>query len=308
MGYNTYTTDDLISDILLISHAPIGNNTFTPAKLLRLANMELQTPIVKQILSTRGGYYMTYADYPIVDSGLYSIPSDALGGMLANIELIQGPTIIPVNQIEEAEQFSTDSPTCTSYGFFMKGNYIQILPIPNLGVARFWFYKRPSDLIATTAACEITAVNGPVITVASIPSTIVTGEFVDALGDQPPFNILGDDLEILDITGSDITVDSTVDNLAIGDWIALHNQTPIPQIPVEFRVLLVQRVVCKIYELQGYLSKLTAAEKKLEMYEKDTFSLITPRVKSQTKIVTAINGGFLNANYHAFNFPAGRSS
>ncbi len=307
MGYNTYTTSDLIDDILLLGHVPTGNNTFTPAKILRLASFELITPITKQILSTRGGYYMTYVDLEPVSDGLYMIPSDAIAGALANVELIQGPTIVPVNLIEESEQFSTDSPTSTSYGFFMRGNHVQILPTPPIGFARLWFFKRTSTLILTTAASQITAINGAVLSVSTIPSTIGAGAFVDALGDQPPFNILGDDLEILDITGTDITLDAEVENLEIGDWLALHNQTPIPQIPVEFRFLLAQRVVVKIYELQGYLDKMKAAQAKLEEYEKDTFSLITPRVKSQTKIINAVNGGFLSGNRNRMtNFPAGR--
>ncbi len=308
MSANSYTTSDLIEDILLLGHVPTGNNTFTAAKILRLADMELQTPITKQILSTRGGYYMTYVDLAIVDSGLYCIPSDAIAGVLANVELVQDTTIIPVNQIEESEQFSTNSPTSTSYGFFMKGNFVQILPTPNIGVARLWFYKRTSTLIATSAACPIVSVAGAAITVSSIPSTITVGSFIDALGDQPPFNILGDNLEIIDITGSVITVDSSVDDLGEGDWLALHNQTPIPQIPVEYRVLLAQRVVCKIYELQGYGDKLALAQKKLTEYEEQTLGLITPRVKSQTKVVTCVNGGFLNGMPNRMtNFPASRN-
>ncbi len=305
---NLYTTDQLLEDILLLGHVPTGNNTFTSSKLLRIANMELQTPITQQILSTRGGYYLTYTDYEAAQDGLYVIPSDAVGGRLANVELVQEPTIIPVNLIEESEQFSTNSPTSTSYGFFMRGNSVQILPTPSIGVCRLWFYKRVSDLILTSAACEVTAVAGPIITVSSIPSTIAIGDFVDVCGDQPPFNVLGDNLEILDITGSDITLDAVVEDVAIGDWIALHNQTPIPQIPVEFRVLLAQRVVVKIYELQGYLDKMKAAEMKLKEYEANTFGLITPRVTSQTKVIMPVNGGFLSGNSNRMtNFPAGRS-
>lgn len=304
---NLYTTDELIEDILLLGHVPTGNNTFTPAKILRLANLELQLPVTKQILATRGGYYLTYEDVEIREDGLYSIPSDAIMGVLANIELVQPPTIIPVNMIDESEQFSTNSPTCTSYGAFFKGNFVQILPIPNIGTARFWFFKRTSELVPTTSACQITAIAGAVYTVSSVPSTVVEGSMVDVLGDQPPFNILGDDLEITDITSTDITLSAESDDVEVGDWIALHNQTPVPQIPVEFRLLLAQRVVVKVYELQGYLDKMKAAQMKLEEYEKDTFSLLTPRVKSQTKIIMPVNGGFMSGSPNRnTNFPAGR--
>src|SRR5579859_6849624 len=157
---NTYTTDDLVNNIKLITHIPPNNSTFDVTDIINLANRELQTPILKQILSTRGGYYKTYVDLPIDPSGLYLIPSEAIGGALENVELIQGPTIVPVNIIEEAEQFSTISPTSTSYGCFMKGNYVQILPTPNIGVCRLWFAQRPSKLIPITLASQVISVSG----------------------------------------------------------------------------------------------------------------------------------------------------
>lgn len=308
MSANTYTTDDLVDDILLLGHVPIANATFTTSKLLRIATLELQTNITKQILSTRGGYYMTYLDYDLASDGLYSIPSDAIGGALANVELVQGPTIVPVNQIEESEQFSTIAPTSTSYGFFMKGNYVQILPTPNIGTPRLWFFKRTSNLIATSEAAQITAINGAVYTVSSVPSTMVADTDVDICADQPPFNLASDDVTITDVTGSNITLSESSSTAVVGDWISLHNQTPVPQIPVEFQIILAQRVVCKIYELQGYLPKLEEARKILKEYEESTFALLTPRVQSQTKIVNAINGGFLAGSINrATNFPAGRT-
>lgn len=306
MEYNTYTTADLIENIQLISHMPTGNSTFTSAKLVTLANRELQTPIMKQILSTRGGYYLTYEDFDPVEDGLYVIPQGAIAGALANIELIQGPTIVPVNLIEESEQFSTNSPTSTSYGFFMRGNYVQILPTPNIGHARLWFFKRPSNLVLTSQCSQVVSSAGPVVTVSSVPSILTVGASVDICGDQPPFNVLGE--RVIDsINGTDITLDAEVIDMQAGNWISLHGQTPIPQIPVEFRPLLEQRVVSKIYELQGYLDKLGASNKSLEELEEATFNLITPRVKSQTKVINPINGGFLSGNQNRMtNFPAGR--
>lgn len=312
---NLYNTSQLVEDILLMGHMPLSNSTFDAQKVIRLADLELQTPLLKQILSTRGGYYLTYADYETSANGLYVIPSDCVAGALANVELIQGPTIVPVNLIAESEQFSTISPTSTSYGFFLRGNFVQILPTPNVGTTRLWYFKRPSQLIQTVAAGEITLIvpdpdiETTVFTVTSVPSTFQVGTIVDVLGDQPPFNILGNAVTITDITGTDITIDAIVDSVTVGDWIALHNQTPVPQIPVEYRILLSQRVVCKIYELQNMIKKWEAAKQVLKEYEESTLSLITPRVQSQSKVISPSNGGFLQGGRNRYiNFPAGRFS
>lgn len=310
MGYNTYTTTDLVSDILLLAHFPVGNNTFTPARLLRLSTMELQTPIMKQIMSSRGGYYLTYADNEVaadIQSGLFAIPPDCVAGALAIVQLVQDTTIIPVNPIEESEQFSTNSPTSTSYGYYLIGNYVQILPTPIIGKARLWYIKRTSDLILTSSAAQVTAIAGAVISVSSVPSTITVGVTVDACGDQPPFNVLGT-RAVSAISGTDITLASAVTTLAVGDWLALEGQTPIPQIPVEFRLLLAWRVVELAWELQGYLEKAAAAKKRREEYVMDTFGLITPRVSADTKVIMPVNGGFLSGNSNKIsNFPAGRN-
>ncbi len=310
MSANSYTTTDLVNDILLLGHVPTGNNTFTPAGLLRLATMELQLPIAKMILSTRGGYYLTYTDYTVAADGLYMIPEGAVAGALANVELVVHPTIIPVSLIEESEQYSAISPSSTCYGFFMRGNYVQILPTPNVGVARLWFLKRTSTLVTVASCAQVTAIDlmTNTVTVSALPSTMIVGTAIDSLGDQPPFNILASGT-ITGINMLDVTLDVVSPDLVVGDWLALAEQTCIPQIPVEFRLLLAQRVVVKIYELQGYLQKMQAAMKKMEEYEAATLNLISSRVQSKTKVINPVNGGFLSGNPNKMtNFPAGRIS
>lgn len=306
MSANVYTTDQLVDDILLLSHMPGANITFNSPQILRLATFEMQTPLMARINATRGKYYVTYADQTIAANGLYLIPGDAVAATLVNIELVQGTCITPVNIIEESEQFSTQSPTSTSYGAFFKGNYIQILPTPNIGVARFWYTKRLSDLVATSAASRITFINanGTDYTVSSVPSTMTIGTSIDGTGDQPPFNYFGTQL-ITNINSNIISLTSTITNLGVGDWISLQGQTPVPQIPVEFRLILAQRTVVKMYELQGNLPKMEAAGKTLAAYEKDITNLMTPRVQSQSKVIMAVNGGFLGSN-RVTNFSTSR--
>lgn len=307
MGANSYTTDVLVNNILLVSHMPLSNNTFTAPEILTLATRELQTAVMKQILASRGGFYMDYEEMDPLPTGLYPIPTSAIAQGLANVEIIQNPTIIQVSPIEESEQFSVSAPNSLGYGFFMRGNFVQILPLPNQNTVRLWYFKRPSTLIPTSQACLITSITGDSVTVASVPSNIQIGSDIDFIKDQPNFDVYSEDI-ILDITGTTITFDTgTVPlDLQIGDWIALHDQTPVPQIPVEFRPLLEQRVVVKIYEIQGYLDKAKMAQAKLDEITQVMTSLITNRVKSKTKVIMQSTGGLLgNAGYRT-NFPAGR--
>jgi hypothetical protein len=306
MAANSYTTDDLVSDVELVGHIPLANATFTASKILRLATFQIQTPIMKKILATRGGYYLTYTDYAPVDSGLYDIPPGSVAGALADVQLIQNTTIIPVNIIEPSEQFSTNSPTSTSYGCFYVGNQVQIIPAPNVGNPRLWFTKRTSALVPVSDCGTITGVASNVISVSAVPSDFAVGTVLDCVGENPPFNILGN-RTITNIVGTDITLDSAVTGLAIGDFLCLEDQTCVPQIPVEYRILLVQSLAVWIYEIQGYLDKKKSGEERQKGLEEDTTSLITPRIKSQSKVINPVNGGFLSGGRRQTNFPAGHT-
>lgn len=295
VGANSYDTSTLVSNVQLVGHIPLSNATFTASEIITLGNRELQTSLIAQILSVREGYYLKYVDHDPNESGQYPIPSQAIGGALEAIQLVIEPSVIPVNRLEQSEQFSTQSPTSTSYGYFIKGNTIQILPAPTAGVVRLWFLRRPNAMTTTSAAGLITAISGATLTLSSLPSTFAVDTAVNLCQAQPTFDVLGE-RTITGISGLDVTLDEAVDDLTDGDYLCLANQTPIPQIPVEFRPLLEQRIVVKIYELQGYLDKMKAAGNTLAQMEKDLFSLIAPRVHSQTKIVNPQNGGFTNTN------------
>jgi hypothetical protein len=290
---NSYNTTTLVSNVQLIANIPLSNSTFTSSQIITLANRELQTALISQITSVREGYYLTYSDLELTDDGKYSIPSQAIAGAVSGIQIVDEPSVMPVNRIEQSEQFSTESPSATTYGFFIEGNTINVLPAPTDGVLRVWFLRRPNALIATSAAGSITAIAGSIITVSSLPSSITVGATVDLCQDQPPFDVLGT-RTISAINGLDITLSASVDDLAEFDWLCLQNQTPVPQIPVEFRPLLEQRVAVKIYELQGFLDKMKMADGVRSQMEEALFKLITPRVQSQTKIVNPQNGGFIN--------------
>ncbi len=295
MSANSYNTTTLVSNVQLVGHIPLSNSTFNAPEIINLSNRELQTALISQILSIREGYYLTYHDFAMNSTGQFSIPSQAIGGALDAVQIFIDPSIIPVNRLEHAEQFSSVAPATTTYGYFIAGNTVNIMPNPTFGVVRLWFMRRPNALVTTSSAGLITAISGNDITVSSLPSSFLNGTSVNLCQDQPNFDVLTE-TSITNIVGTVVTLDSISSDLALGDWLCLADQTPVPQIPVEFRPLLEQRVVVKIYELQGYLEKMKAAGEMLKRMEEDCFKLISPRVGTQTKIINPQNGGFTKTN------------
>jgi hypothetical protein len=307
MSVNTYTTSDLISLIKTLGHVPQSNSTFTPATFLTLADFELRTAIARQLKEADEGYWRTYVEYDQNDDGEYAIPSGAIASSIYAVQIRNGQAIWPVSRQEEAELTTTTFPSVGNWSFYIRSNTLIMLPAQFGGVLRIPYERRPSKLVPVTSCAQVTAINGQVITVSSVPTAWVVGDTLDLQASQPQFDLLGD-CEITDITGLDITVDGDVTDLSIGDYLCLEDQTCVPQIPVEFHQLLAQRVVCKIYELQGYMDKLKAAKAVLKEMEDALTALITPRTQAAPKIINPSWGGRKPGNsWSRFNPPAGHN-
>jgi hypothetical protein len=289
---NSYTTADIIDKVVLKAHIPLANNTFNEDDILSLGNDELQTSLLSQITSVREGYYLTFVDLDINQTGLYPVPSDAIAESITFLQLVNGTSVIPVNRTEFSEQLATNAPSTTTYGFYILGNDILVQPTPSFaGVVRMYYTRRPDVLVQTSDCGQISTIVGTALTVTSVPTSLTVGSIVNIQKAQPNFDTLETDAVITDITGDVITLDAVADTVSVGDFICLEGQTCVPQIPVEFRPLLVQRIVVKMYEIQGYSEKIGVAQKKLDDMEKALFGLISPRVQQSPKVIYPITGG-----------------
>lgn len=305
MAANTYTTSDLISLVKLLGHVPQANTTFTAPEILTLSDLELSTSIAKLLKETDEGYFQTIVEYDQDDSGEYPVPSNAIASTAYVLQIRNGQAIWPISRQEVAEMTTTTFPSVGNWSYFIRDNTFHVLPAQFSGVLRVTYERRRSKLVPVTSCAQVSSIAGQVVTVSSVPSAWVVGDTLDLQTATPQFDLVGE-AEITDITGTNITVDGTLDDLSAGDYLCLSDQTCVPQIPVEFRPLLAQRVVCKIYELQGYLDKLKAAQAKLAEMESAITGLVTPRTQAAPKIVNPSWGGRRPGNsWSRFNPPAG---
>lgn len=297
---NRYTTTQLLAAIRRTGHIPVSQTPFEDDDILQIADQELQTGLLRQILSVRENFYLTYLDTAVNATGIYNIPLRAIGGALAEIQLLNGNIVTPIVRSEVHDQFSTNASPNGVYSFYLKANQVVILPIPTTGSIRLWYYQRPNELVPTDECSQISAISSGTLTVDQTATTsITTATPCDLIKDQPFFDSLATEITPSSVGATSIVFSSSdvPTTLSVGDWVALAGKTPVPQIPVEFRPLLVQRVVVKYYEIQGYLDKMKAAQKKLEDMEKDTFMLINPRVVEEPKTISPscdLIGGYSN--------------
>lgn len=281
-----YTTTRLLADIKRSAHFPTNQTTFEDSDLLAIADYELQTFILPLMLRIRENYLLKDRSVPISGES-YPIPTRAIGGKLADVQLIVGNFIEQLRLIQIGQLDSTIASPVGARAFYIKRNSIILTPVPTYGDLKISYYSRPGKLVGALECGQITDIDtlNSTITVSAVPSTFTTQQLYDLIQNQSGFDTLSEDIQVTNIAGNVLTVSTIPDLLAEGDWISLAGEAPIAQIPVELMPLLTQAVVCEIYEIQGYLSKLERAKAKLDKMSEDLMALVTPRVSEAAKII-----------------------
>lgn len=285
----TYTTTNLVTSIQRNSHAPAGNNTFAVADYLAIADMEMRTGVAPKISSCRENYWLTTGDQEIDNSlNEYPIPSKALGSAIVDVKVQSGTNLIHLVRIEVSDLYSTQYSVLPAYGYYILDHTIRLVPQTLTGLLKTWYYRIPSQLVPVTSCGQISAINGTVVTVSTIPSDFVGGGELDIVSQQPGFNVLLKDSEPTSIIGNDITFAALPESVQVGDYVCLSGQSCVVQCPLEWIEVLVQRATCKIYEIQGYEKKHAMAKKVLGDMEANALGLVSPRTIENPKV---INGG-----------------
>ncbi len=295
----SYTTLDLLSSVKVRAMFPdASTGSLSSASLLNLATEELHSSLVPMIMSVREKYYETYQDTAMAAAqAIYPIPTRAIGGVLSVVQYILNNYVMNLQPIDPNAITTTDS-GLTPRGFYFQNNNIVLYPTPNVtqGTIRMRYYQRPSRLEQTINCAQITSfdTNALTATCSAVPSTWANGTVVDFIPAVIPYQPYGLNSVISGVTSGVITfsaLPTTSSNgaavLTAGDWIALAEYTPIPEVPFEFFAALAQATACKGLEAIGDQQNLGIAEQKLEAYLQSALKLVTPRDQNGTKKVVS---------------------
>jgi len=290
-----YTTTDLLSSIRQRGSIPTTtntNNVNSTSNLLVLATEELHTRLLPLLMATRSEFFVA----PIPDDqavtanqSAYPISSRAVGMILRDVQLIDGSSVRSLRQID-SDQITTTS-TGAVEGYYLQHNNVILYPTPSStsGTLRLRYFVRPSRLAATSACAQISAINAVTntVTVNSLPSTWAVGNDMDMVSGSVPYQCRVMNKAITAISGSDVTFAALPTGLAVGDWLALAEYTPIPQIPFEFQPVLAQMTVVKALEALGDNDGVKRAMNDLQILQQNALLLVTPRNHGENKKVVA---------------------
>lgn len=290
-----FTTTDLITSIRGRGAIPSSNtasNNNSDVGLLRIASEELLIKLLPMLLSTRSEFYAYIKDYAItINQADYEIPSRASGMVLRDVQVVDGTSISSLSSID-SEHLSTTS-SGTPVGFYLKHNQVVLYPTPSStsGTLRLRYFLRPSKLVRPSDAAQVSAINAATsaVTVTSIPAGFTTAFTYDLIKKSVPYAPLAIDQTPVSVVSTVITFSSLPSGLAVGDWIAFSDETPIPQIPQEFQAVLAQMTAVKYLEAAGDREGSAAAWKNLQQDMDSALKMITPRVVGERKIVRSRN-------------------
>lgn len=288
-----WTTQDLLTTVLNRQMFPTASTgSLSSAALLEFATEELYISILPMIMSVREKYYETYFDTTLTSSTTsIAIPARSVGGKVSGVQFLLGMDVWRLLEIDPSEIGSTQGASYPS-NYYFQNNSVVLYPPPlsPSGSVRVRYMQRPNRLAQTTDCAQITSfdANAGTATCNSVPTTWTTANTCDFIPQTAsratPYGL---DSVITNIASNVITFTSLPSATAIGDWIALSEYTPIPEIPFEFQVILAQATACKGLEAINDQTALPAASAKLAMYIENATKMLTPRDEYGSKKVVS---------------------
>lgn len=287
----SYTTTEFLNSVRQRGSIPTTtntNNVNSTSNLLALATEELHIGLLPLIMSVRAEFYVATKTYAITqDLAEYAVPPRASGMILRDVQIVAGTEIKSLTEIQSEDARSTATGIPESYYFEHQNVVLYPTPSATVNTLKLKYYVRPGRLAATSDCAQITAINTGTntVTVSTAPSTWIVTTSLDMVAQKTPHQFRAMESAVTAIAGSDFTFASLPTGLAIGDWLAPAEYSPIPQVPFEFQPVLAQMTTVKALEAIGDGEGLARALKDLDKIQKNALQLVTPRNHGEPKRV-----------------------
>lgn len=289
-----YTSDELIAAAKRNGAIPTAQATYQVADFLAKADAEVRSYILPLVRRTQEDFYLQVQDYAIqtgnavgaLSGPQYRIPYRAVGGTLRGVQLLDaaGSPIAGVGRVDPDDLVG-------ARGIYFMGNVVQIMngsAFQGAVTLRMLYYLRPSSLVLTANAGRVASLdaNARTVTLANVPSSYGGATSFDILRGRPGFEMLGFDLAG-SLSGAVVTFNGALPaDLAVGDYLCLPEQSPIPQIPAELHPLLAERLAAAFLRSQGDAEGFAASKAEQTRMEADALVLLSQRMGGEVKKIT----------------------
>lgn len=272
------TSAELIAALKIKGSFPTSDDLFSESDFLVLFNHQMKTEIIPVMMLLSDDYFLLAKEYTISAGSTYRIPRRAIGSKIRDLELKDANG----NYTSLPRLFEEDRPANSS-GYYVFRNSIELSSDISAPTLRMTYFARPNELVLTTACGLITSIDtaNNQVDVSSLPSTMTNGVEIDFVQGDNPYDLLDYDKAITGVSGTTISFSSLPDGLAVGDWVCLAGESPVPMVPEEMHSVLVQSaLVAALSSKKDKAVEFEAAV--LERVKTDAIRMLDPRVENDS--------------------------
>ena len=298
-----FTVDNLVTSVQNRAVLPNTPTLYTSSTIIQLMDEEMRTDIIPLVKTLNEEFWVTNYDQSVVSGqNSYSIPYRATAQGLRDVVFVDNNNNeLGLVRYEPEDIKFPMIPYGTPYfplGYYLKDNSVVLFP-PTASQyttysLRMKYERRPNNLISYGSAGQIVSINtgSNQVTLSFVPTTWTTSTTLDVINNIPPFNSVGDDIQITAINGLTLTLSSIPTGTAVNYWVAQSMTSPVPQIPYETFPILSQMTVVAVLSGIGDNAALGEAQKKLDKMKADFQAVGTPRVEGTPKTLSNRGGVF----------------
>lgn len=309
-----YTTDSLVTALKRQSFAPEAGQAFSTTDFIGILNEELALTMTNELMKVRNNFFLKKKVInSVANVGDYPVPTRAIGNTIKDLYWIDGNcrAQITYRDIDTLRGYGTLVSNTPSSFFFFSDRFQLVATPSNAGQLEVWYYQARNKLVPVSQCGAVSAIvdDGTNLTFtidADLTSLLEVGDTCDILSIRSPFDLCGEDVEIVAITAStvkvlkaDVVDASGAIKVAVGDYVSVAGTTCVPMIPREYHPILVQMAVVSIMQPLAHLPKYGLATSKLEKMLAGAYNLVSHRVEMQPE--TLINseglGSFVGSGW-----------
>lgn len=279
------TSTDLVTSIASRGLFPRSQQTFSDSDILRFANEELSNDVVPLVVHHNEEYYVREIAIPLIPGrDRYRIPGRALGGKLRSLHYVDAsgnsnPLPKIAREALHLHPVSSDRPV----GFYIQGNDIRTVPsrITGTGLTLVAaIHMRPNRIVPLNRCRKVVSATPSSVTLTSVPPHLKAGERIDVLSRHAGTETKYFDVAIVGVVGQTLllSADALGDDIEIGDWVALADETPIPQCPEELHTFLLELTSVRILQALNNTAAIQLKQPGIDRMRAQIGNLIDNRV------------------------------
>lgn len=311
------TGDKLVESVRNRAMIPNDTSVYTDDNLLDIANEEIDVQLLDKLLALHEEHLTVSVDIERNVDGVYDIPYRAVGNKIRDIALISGKTIYEMTQvgIGELSEFTIGSESYTNGfdKFYVEHNKLKLVnPTRAYDHVRIYYHIRPNYLTTVNKAAIVSSIvvddiNDQVTyNFTSTPSAFSSSILYDIVGAKTPNKIKAYDITPVEVntslnyvkfTKSDI---SDIDDIVVGDYICVAEQSPVPNLPTEMHPVLAQLVAVHVLEAMGDTEGLSNAQRRLDKMTASVMQLVDDRVELAPRKIRPRNGTLAEGRYGSY--------